>query len=136
MHNATKWIVINGIIIGSAFLIHAQFDYSRAWPLIWPFMGGIWTVYQFSQHTAITFKQGVQLGSRTGVVGALLAFVVGTPLHWFRSRNVMDETPVLIAYPLDGPWLIIAVTAAIALSCFVATLMGSILAAPISQRSS
>ncbi len=134
MQSKNKWIIVNGLLLGSFFLAHAQFNYSRAWPLIWPFLGGIWTVYQYSKHTSITFKEGVRLGVKAGAVGAILVFLVGTPIHWFRTRNVIDETPILLAYPLDGPWLIVAVTAAIALSCFVVTLLGSILAAPITQR--
>jgi hypothetical protein len=134
MQNANKWVIINGILVGILFLAHAQFSYSRAWPLIWPFLGGIWTVYQCRRYAYITFKEGVRLGGKTGAIGALVVFLVGAPLHWFRTQNVLDETPILLAYPIDGPWLIIAVTAAISIGCFVATLLGSVLASPTTQR--
>ena len=67
-----------GLLAGLLFFGHAMIDGSRAWPLVWPFVGGAAAVlFAGRAHRLHGFWSGLRAGAGAGALSAAL-FVVTT----------------------------------------------------------
>jgi hypothetical protein len=67
----------SGLIAGIAFFIHAWIQNSHAWPLIWPFLGGVLAVILV--RSRISLGSALATGAVVGLISALV-FVIVTAL--------------------------------------------------------
>lgn len=127
-------VLTSGIVLGALFLGNASIDYSRAWPMVWPLLGGALAVVLASRRHAVPWREGIGLGAKAGLVGLLVLLVVGVPLVSLYAgpaieRRVQDVGGTV---PLGGGFLLAAVVmlALGALNTVAATL-GAVLALPL-----
>ncbi len=81
-----------GLAAGFVFVAHSAIDGSGAWPLLWPLLGGAMTgclTYQRNQR--VTFRNGLWLGLKAGLVGGLLFAVIGAGLISWSGRVPLDS---------------------------------------------
>ena len=79
---------VAGVVAGLLFFGHAMIDNSHAWPLVWPFLGGVAAVVLAARHDRLRgFWSGLRAGAGSGALSAAL-FVSATILV-LRAFNLI-----------------------------------------------
>ncbi|HZH32565.1 MAG TPA: hypothetical protein VEY11_17505 [Pyrinomonadaceae bacterium] len=134
MDRIRKPVFISGVLLGALFLGNALINYSRAWPLLWPLLGGALAVYLASRHMPLGFGGALKVGARAGFIGGLFVLIIGTPVHWVIAKDALQQRAMEANLPLDGVLLVAALTAFLGLLNVVFATIGSAVAAPIFAR--
>ena len=67
--------MITGVVAGLLFFGHAMIDNSHAWPLLWPFLGGVAAVVLAARgHRLRGFWSGLGASAGSGALSAALFF--------------------------------------------------------------
>ncbi len=132
--------VIAGLLAGGLFYLHALVPSSRAWPLIWPLMGGALAVMLAARYQAnrISVGQGLKLGAKTGIAAGALFFGATLPTLYALAQPAFEDVarnlgavnmPVQVSMP---------VTIGLAVAALLGTaaaVLGGLLALPVARRS-
>lgn len=86
-----------GCLAGVALFGHASSDGSKAWPLLWPFLGGALAALAAARPgRGLSGREGASLGFRAGAVAAIL-FAVGAiiVIWWTGDAGIGARLPVV-----------------------------------------
>jgi hypothetical protein len=76
-----------------AFSVHALFNDSHSWPLLWPLIGGVLAVTISRRHGSYRYSSIVQSGVMAGLLAWLICFFAGliisedTITHYYNEFN-------------------------------------------------
>jgi hypothetical protein len=104
MRLRTSPAVTAGVAAGLLFFAHALVPYSRAWPLVWPLLGGVAAAALVSRGRAITPWARVRVGAAAGAIagGVFLAltlaalFLLAQPGMEATARILGAMEPVVV----------------------------------------
>lgn len=87
--------VAAGLTTGILFFAHAMIPYSRAWPLLWPLLGGVAAVVLASRDSSLSGVQRARVGASAGAVAAAVFLAATIGALFVISRPGMEPVAAL-----------------------------------------
>lgn len=134
--NKLKPALLGGLIVG----ILSAIPFLNYCCCIWGIGGGVLAGFLYIKSSPIPVKvgEGAVIGVLTGLVGAVLYFVIGFPIAYFLSGAQMEEalrtTGVQLPEGVSGLMLIVLSILIGALILLVLAIIGGLISVPIFEK--
>ena len=79
-----------GLTAGVLFFAHAMVPYSRAWPLLWPLLGGVAAAALASRGAQLSGGQRARVGASAGAVAGLVSLLATAAALYVISLPRME----------------------------------------------
>ena len=115
-----------GLFSGALFFVHAMTPYSRAWPLLWPLLGGALAVHLATRCSAARpgMLQALKLGVQSGVIAGLVYFFTTLPTLYLLEQAAFER----VARALGGTGASVQLDAGVAVGLLFVSLVGATMA--------
>lgn len=127
-----------GLAAGLLLYAHAWIPNSRAYPFVWPLLGGAAALWWAARHSAGRLPAGrtARIGAEVGLLAAAVALVAAVPTYVFLTSQAGGAVARALGAPGPLPWSPRALEAiAVALLLAVpAALLGSAVVRPFARR--
>ncbi len=127
-------VLTSGLVLGALFLGNSFINYSHAWPLVWPLLGGALAVALTARRHPVRWGEGIGLGAKAGLVGLLVTLVVGTPLVYLQAGPALEHRMGRML-PLNGVLLMALIMLAVGLINTALATLGGTIALPFVRTS-
>jgi hypothetical protein len=109
-----------GLVAGLLFFAHALVPYSRAWPLVWPLLGGVAAAVLASGHGRDVGAWGrVRVGAAAGAIAGGVFLALTLAAVFLLAQPGMEATARIL-----GAMEPVAVTPVLAVAIALAALIG------------
>lgn len=119
MRLRTSPAVTAGVAAGLLFFAHALVPYSRAWPLVWPLLGGVAAAALASRGRSTSAWKRVRVGAAAGAIAGGVFLALTLAALFLLAQPGMEATARIL-----GAMEPVVVTPALAVAIALAAVIG------------